>query len=923
VNIDIQARRAAQRLADEIADLRELTRDLATTPQLTSSSIDSGSLLVRDDDGSLMGEVGLQHDGTWGATTLNGPEPAAPTPPVLDGGVGVLAVRWDGGLVNQPVLPLDFEAVEVYAATGRDPEITAADRQGVITAQAGGAKVLSLAPGTWRVGLVTRAVSGRRSPLSGLSAGLVEVPADAVAINDALVDAVEGITQAKADAQAAQDWIETTGGELGDRLDAAFIQVGTAQSTADAASTAAGNALSVAEAAVVSANGKNARMGGTTPPSGDGTAVGDTWWQYEDASRAVVLRQWTWDGDEWVQDQYGHEVISSADIGSLTVTGQSTLAAAVIERLYADVVRSRKIGTDMLLVGAGTNLLADPRFTDATLTEARRSRSGATVSSAGLTQTTFMYYGPTSNLIARDSAIQVAEGEVYRIRVPVADITGSAPYIRIERWTAGGSRQLLGAAADTTITDGVAEMVWTVPAGAVCFHPIVYAASGSYTVGPGGSVVQLIDSPLIVDGGVTASKMNVAYTDPETGYGIQIVPEGITLLGPEGNPIVSIRADGSVAIAVLDADGAIVGGIDGDGNVTGRTVSANEGLEYKGTELQELLDALPRGIMAHTRNTSDALVGTSNARLLAVTFRTPKDNRKIRVGFRGHAGTAAPRAYFQLRQAAGDSVGPNNSQQHSWYLPGLGSGHSQSFEFSHTRSVSEWGWPYDATITLGIFVRSLDTGATLNFTSGNNQEMWVEDIGPREDAVAHTPWVPSGGGGTGGGNETQPGKRLYTATFNSTWVQSFAGGPGGSRYAYNPPAQTRGYSGYWSSANGVLSAMWGFDRAAIMAFCSGADMVSARLRLKNDHSGNNGATVIELWNARADSRPNNESGRARIGSPSFSPGQTRWLGVDAAMPELKNGNTSAFRINPPSWRASTADYGYFNGTAVLEITVKK
>jgi hypothetical protein len=47
------------------------------------------------------------------------------------------------------------------------------------------------------------------------------------------------------------------------------------------------------------------------------------------------------------------------------------------------------------------------------------------------------------------------------------------------------------------------------------------------------------------------------------------------------------------------------------------------------------------------------------------------------------------------------------------------------------------------------------------------------------------------------------------------------------------------------------------------------------------------------------------------------------LGVDAAMPELKNGNTSAFRINPPSWRASTADYGYFNGTAVLEITVKK
>lgn len=45
------------------------------------------------------------------------------------------------------------------------------------------------------------------------------------------------------------------------------------------------------------------------------------------------------------------------DVGSLTATGTSTLDTAVINNLWANVVRSRSITTDMLLVGKGANLI--------------------------------------------------------------------------------------------------------------------------------------------------------------------------------------------------------------------------------------------------------------------------------------------------------------------------------------------------------------------------------------------------------------------------------------------------------------------------------------------------------------------------------------------------------------------------------------
>lgn len=72
-----------------------------------------------------------------------------------------------------------------------------------------------------------------------------------------------------------------------------------------------------------------------------------------------VTEQYRHDGTDWVQVELSHDVISSVDIGALTV-GSAAIKEAVVERLFADVVVQRMsvadefIGENAILTGAVT-----------------------------------------------------------------------------------------------------------------------------------------------------------------------------------------------------------------------------------------------------------------------------------------------------------------------------------------------------------------------------------------------------------------------------------------------------------------------------------------------------------------------------------------------------------------------------------------
>lgn len=160
-------------------------------------------------------------------------------------------------------------------------------------------------------------------------------------------------------------------------------QVVTAQSTADQALT--------------SANGKTKVFRDTVAPSGNGTTIGDVWWQYTDTTWTQVVGEWFWSGSAtgWQKRTLSHQAISAVDIGTLTVVGQATLSdvvadriagrtalfmnldvgrlvagtadfgVAVMDKAFSNMFSTRRLNAGSVYIGPGSNLLTNPDFKDA------------------------------------------------------------------------------------------------------------------------------------------------------------------------------------------------------------------------------------------------------------------------------------------------------------------------------------------------------------------------------------------------------------------------------------------------------------------------------------------------------------------------------------------------------------------------------
>lgn len=166
------------------------------------------------------------------------------------------------------------------------------------------------------------------------------------------------------------------------KADSAATAAAAADSKAQSALTAAGSAQSTADSALTMAGSKSVVFYSTSAPSGTGVKVNDLWRRI-DASKNVI-GEWYWTGSAWQSSQITTTMISNLDVGKLTagsgviadLVAQSiaastaafqtvdvknlfattgTMTEAVINKLWADVVMSRKITTNMLLVSDGQN----------------------------------------------------------------------------------------------------------------------------------------------------------------------------------------------------------------------------------------------------------------------------------------------------------------------------------------------------------------------------------------------------------------------------------------------------------------------------------------------------------------------------------------------------------------------------------------
>lgn len=171
------------KLARQIQDLRQNVRALSSAT-LNHSSFEDGAIAGFSGNQQVM-QIGLQFDGTYMPSVVNGPTPPTPSGVTVTDATEGVVVAWDGTFVGGLIpAPMDFLRVDVHLGPSSDFIPTAATRRGVFLSPLGGEASITLPYGTWYVKLITVTYAGKFSaasaPVEG-DAWPVEVSTDGFA----------------------------------------------------------------------------------------------------------------------------------------------------------------------------------------------------------------------------------------------------------------------------------------------------------------------------------------------------------------------------------------------------------------------------------------------------------------------------------------------------------------------------------------------------------------------------------------------------------------------------------------------------------------------------------------------------------------------------------------------------------------------
>lgn len=197
---------ALKRRARDIADLKRAMKNLARKPQLSSSSIENGAVDLKDDSGTLRGQIGQQWDGTYTTSSMNGPVPPIPVGFSVTGHAGFLNVTWYGQFQSEDtgdivVAPEDWLRAGVHVGATQDfvPQLGpgSTTRMASIESAAGASGAILLDPGDYWVKLVSITQSGVVSdPSDGVEATVVAATSsdDLAALQSAQNDLLSAVS---------------------------------------------------------------------------------------------------------------------------------------------------------------------------------------------------------------------------------------------------------------------------------------------------------------------------------------------------------------------------------------------------------------------------------------------------------------------------------------------------------------------------------------------------------------------------------------------------------------------------------------------------------------------------------------------------------------------------------------------------------
>ena len=414
------------------------------------------------------------------------------------------------------------------------------------------------------------------------------------------------------------------------------------------------------------------------------------------------------------------------------------------------------------------------------------------------------------------------------------------------------------------------------------------------------------------NGAVTARTLNVV---PESGQGgLQLKSDGMMLIDSEGSGTVDLRVNSDNYLSFY-RDGAVNFAVSDDGALSAQSVSANDGLFYRGVELTEFLESIPRGVIYYAEdiNGSHTISNSSyTSRIGHIVVERPSTPRHWRI---------VARAGVQSTSSGGnDTSGTNwrfvsNTGRHydesSWkalasVLYQISGFYWQTETFEAVVNTDDISWDSAGTALVSWTARNT-LGSS--YKLGQGARFYIEDMGPAFDRSPTYPWIRPAAS-TDSGSSTTP--TSQTSTWSMSSFQNYRAGVRLNHASGNIAGGN--YSGEW---RGLMF----FPYSTIRSALSGATTTKVEIYLQNAHTYAYSGSTILIGSHNYASAPASSPAVAARASQHFARGQGRWVTLPNAVGDgFKGGTIKGLAV----YGSSTANYATWTPSAPkLRITYKK
>lgn len=406
----------------------------------------------------------------------------------------------------------------------------------------------------------------------------------------------------------------------------------------------------------------------------------------------------------------------------------------------------------------------------------------------------------------------------------------------------------------------------------------------------------------------------LAYSNSPTGgtdtYG-NPYPQGITFYGLAGL---------ESSFTVEDDLGNVLANIDGQGNISGQTVSATDDVYVTGQSLiNDILPPLSQGVVAYADATTSlgsngsASFGTTEGVLyeLDCSITAGRLYEVELQNWQANLSASPGRVFINVRYTT-DGTTPTTSSALLTEIFGEATSIS-SFSLPMT-AVCLYVAPVTGTLRMIATVKARSGTATVVQNAGSaafNAALIVRDAGVDPGNTIN--WINTPAGTSGGSSKT-----TYTRTWTATHTYSYSGSDG---HYPNSRLDSGGrcYQGgsYSSTYNGHCKTWAVFDHSTISSALSGATINWTKVYLNNNHTWyNNGGYAAVGWDTKTSfgSTASDPSG-SNIDNHEewFNEGQAKWFTVGGLGTAFQNG--SAYNVVLYKGTGNLNYYGYWAGSS--------